>query len=147
MVVLDNQTTAMTGHQDHPGTGRTLQRQKAPAFNFEAIALAAGVWYVKTIDPMNLKETEQVIREACSHPGPSVVIAKRACILVERDQFPGALEVDTDLCNQCKLCLWLGCPAISLNNQSAVIDPILCVGCELCAQICQKDAISKHTEE
>ena len=145
LLILDNRTTAMTGHQDNPGTGLTLQGKPAPELDFEALAKAVGVGYVKTVDPIDLRATEQVVREAISHSGPSVVVAKRACVLVERDPFSGALEVNPELCNTCKSCIRIGCPAISLGDDATEIDPSLCVGCELCAQLCQTEAISRHS--
>lgn len=142
VIILDNSTTAMTGHQENPGTGHTLKGGDAPMFDFEAIVKAIGVKYVRTIDPIDLEETERVIKDAWSRSGPTVIIAQRACILVERDQFSGALQIKSNLCTQCQLCLRLGCPAVSMNGESAEIDPLLCMGCELCAQLCPKEAIS-----
>ena len=142
VLILDNRTTAMTGHQDHPGTGQTLQGKDAPVLDLEALARAVGVPYVQCIDPNDLEETERVLREAMAVQGPSVVVARRACVLIDRDQQMGALEVDEEACTVCKLCIHLGCPAISLEDDTAVIDTAFCTGCELCAQVCPVDAIS-----
>ena len=142
VLILDNRTTAMTGHQDHPGTGRTLQGNEASVLDLEALARAVGVPYVQCIDPNDLEETERVLREAMAVQGPSVVVARRACVLIDRDQQGDALEVDEEACTVCKLCIRLGCPAICLEDDTAVIDTAFCTGCELCAQVCPVDAIS-----
>ncbi|MCK4966523.1 4Fe-4S binding protein, partial [bacterium] len=139
--IMDNRITAMTGHQENPGTGKTLKGEKAPVFDFEGVAKAVGVDYVRTVDPMNMEETEKTIKEACSQPGPSVVISQRTCVLLDKKQFSGPLHIDNELCNQCKLCLRLGCPAISLKDDNLVIDSQLCSGCGLCAQVCSRNAI------
>jgi indolepyruvate ferredoxin oxidoreductase alpha subunit len=142
VIIADNRTTAMTGHQDNPGTGKTLRGEPAPELDFEAVAQAVGVEHVVTVDPLDLEATEKVVREAMSFAGPAVVVARRACVLVDRDQFAGPLQVDTEQCSHCKLCIRLGCPAISMEEDGAVIDQALCAGCELCAQQCPQEAIS-----
>ncbi|MFC1558089.1 indolepyruvate ferredoxin oxidoreductase subunit alpha [candidate division KSB1 bacterium] len=141
VVILDNRTTAMTGHQENPGTGKTLKGKNTPVFDFEGVAKAVGVNYVRIVDPMNIKETEKTIKEACSQRGVSVVISQRTCVLLDRKQFSGPLHIDIELCNECELCLRLGCPAISLKDGKLVIDSQLCNGCGLCAQVCNRDAI------
>ena len=148
VLILDNRTTAMTGHQDNPGTGRTLKGQPAPELDFEGLARAIGVGHVQTVDPIDLEAMERAVREALSADGPSVIVAKRACVLVDRGQFTaGALEVDPERCGLCKLCIRLGCPAISLGEDAVSIDPSLCIGCELCAQVCPSDAISERAAD
>lgn len=145
LLILDNRTTAMTGHQDNPASGKTLKGLPAPEIDFEALSKALGVQHVQTVDPIDLEAMERAMREALSVEGPSVIVAKRACVLVDRDQFPaGAMAVDAALCNLCKLCIRLGCPAITMGEDSVAIDPNLCIGCELCAQVCHSDAISQH---
>ena len=145
VLILDNRTTAMTGHQENPGTGHTLQGDPAPEVDFEGLAKSCGVGYVQTVDPIDLEETERVLREAIAVDGPSVIVARRACVLVDKEQFEGALDVDEEACSVCKLCIHLGCPAISLSPETAEIDAGLCVGCELCAQVCPTDAIALPT--
>ena len=148
VLILDNRTTAMTGHQDNPGTGRTLKGQPAPELDFEGLARAIGVGHVQTVDPIDLEAMERAVREALAADRPSVIVAKRACVLVDRDQFTtGAMEVDPERCGLCKLCIRLGCPAISLGEDTVSIDPNLCIGCELCAQVCQSDAISERAAD
>ncbi|MEW6751663.1 MAG: indolepyruvate ferredoxin oxidoreductase subunit alpha [Candidatus Latescibacterota bacterium] len=170
VVIADNRTTAMTGQQDNPGTGRTLRGETSPELDFEALARALGVGHVVTVDPLDLKATEQVLRQAMAHPGPAVVVARRACIFVDeaisggqrpaaaspvapapgatrRNQFAGPVAVDPEACTGCKLCIRIGCPAVSLTEESAVVDASLCVGCELCAQVCPQQAFHRVDRE
>jgi len=141
VIVLDNRTTAMTGHQENPGTGRTLKGEQTRAFDFVAVAKAIGVEDPRVVDPYDLAATERVVREEVARPGPSLIVSRRECVLLVRDRARLA-EVDADVCAGCKLCLRLGCPALSLFDDIAEIDPLLCFGCGLCAQVCTKDAIS-----
>ncbi len=140
VVIADNRTTAMTGQQDNPGTGQTLLGQATHQVDFEAIARAVGVEHVAIMDPMDIEPAEAVLRDAMAFPGPSVVIARRACVFVDRQQYDGALSVDADKCTRCRSCIRIGCPAISLGPESAVVDGNLCLGCELCAAVCPHDA-------
>jgi indolepyruvate ferredoxin oxidoreductase, alpha subunit len=140
VVIADNRTTAMTGQQPNPGTGQTLQGEPTHELDFEALARAVGVGYVATIDPMDIEPAEQVLRQAMAHPGPAVVVARRPCVFVDRGQYAGAVAVDAEKCTRCKLCIRIGCPAISLDDDAAVVDSNLCLGCELCADICPQDA-------
>jgi len=143
IIILDNRTTAMTGHQDNPGTGKTLKGDSVPSFDFEAMARAAGIGYVQTIDPIDIENTDRVIREALAWNGPSVVVAQRPCALTEKDQFPGHMHVDPELCTECKLCLQAGCPSLSLGDGAVEVNEDYCFGCGLCQQICPQDAISR----
>jgi len=112
VVICDNGTTAMTGHQQHPGTGRTAQGAIAPAVDLEALCRAVGVQDVRVTDPYDLAATEAAVRAALAHDGPSVVIARRPCILLDRRLVRPALAVTADPCNGCGACGRLGCPAI-----------------------------------
>jgi indolepyruvate ferredoxin oxidoreductase alpha subunit len=141
-VVLDNRITAMTGHQPNPFTGRTLQGDPAPELDIEAVARALGVEHVTVVDPNNLRKTEKALREAVEHEGPSVVIARRPCALLEKsDKQP--LAVDAEKCTACGICISLGCPALAKDDRTAkaVIDPAQCVGCAVCAAVCSYRAI------
>jgi indolepyruvate ferredoxin oxidoreductase alpha subunit len=142
IVILDNRTTAMTGHQSHPGTGKTLAGEPTFELNFEEISRACGAGYVKTVDPYNLSETEKVLREAYNTPGVSVVIARRPCVLYERTER-GYYIVDFEKCTNCGACLRLGCPALYRREAKVAIDPELCTACGACAYLCRFDAISK----
>ena len=144
VVILDNRITAMTGHQQNPGSGRTLQGQTSPVLSLEDICHACGVKHVAVVDPLDLKATEAALKAAAGHPGVSVVIAKSPCILIDK-KFKPTLHVDEDACVGCKLCLKLGCPAISFDSarKKSKIDPIFCTGCEVCASLCPKKAMKR----
>jgi indolepyruvate ferredoxin oxidoreductase alpha subunit len=158
IVICDNRTTAMTGMQEHPGTGFTLQGKKTKSLDLTTLCLAVGIESVRTIDPYDLKTTRKVLKEELSKEGPSVVISRRACILFKREKFESAkpLSVDSDKCLGCKLCIGLGCPPISWKKFNdlqyprkktakqegiAFIDPDICTGCTICQQVCKAGAI------
>lgn len=145
VVILDNRITAMTGHQENPGSGKTLLGEDVKPFDFEAVSKAIGAGYVRTVDPIDGAELDKVIGEAIEYDGTSVVIAKRPCVLVEPHQFPGIMKIDKELCTECKLCLRVGCPSISIHDGIVTIDQNLCFGCSLCQQVCPQDAINRIT--
>jgi indolepyruvate ferredoxin oxidoreductase alpha subunit len=150
VIILDNRTTAMTGHQQHPGTGKTLMDQPTYAVEFEELARAMGFQRVHTVDPCDLQESEAALRDCLEAEGPSVIVSRRECALLPaaRRQWM-ALTVDVERCNGCGLCFQVGCPAIVKSEQidqrtgraKAYIDPLLCTGCEVCAQVCARKAI------
>lgn len=146
VVILDNRTTAMTGHQPHPGTGKTLMGEKTHALNFEDIVKACGVDYVRTVDPYDLKKTEEILKEALSVHGVSVVIARRPCVLYQRTER-GYYAVDPEICTNCSACFLLGCPAIARREGKAFIDLNLCTACGACAYLCRFKAIYKVEED
>jgi indolepyruvate ferredoxin oxidoreductase alpha subunit len=150
-IILDNRTTAMTGHQDNPGTGRTLQGAPAPMIPFEPLVRALGVRHVRTLDAFAMDDIEKTLKEYLKLDEPSVVIARQPCALLPEGRkrwMP--LAVLEDACNGCTLCFRLGCPAILKSAEldehtgraKALIDPTLCTGCEVCAEICPRDAIT-----
>jgi len=149
-IILDNRTTAMTGHQANPGTGRTLQGQETSEVQFEALARAMGIERVHTVDSYDLAEVEAALKDCLEADGPAVIVARRACSLmpeVRREWIP--LRVDEARCNGCGLCFRVGCPAVvksdvldeKTGRPKARIDPLLCTGCEICAQVCARRAI------
>lgn len=146
--ILDNETTAMTGHQPHPGTGIT-NRGVSKKVKPEDVAIGCGVEFVRVVDPFNVKEAIKTFKEALNHDGPAVVVARRKCVLlvVREKRRAGQVisyEVKPDKCTGCGVCVsMLGCPAISKFREKVVIDPVLCVGttCGVCAQICPYKAI------
>jgi indolepyruvate ferredoxin oxidoreductase alpha subunit len=154
-VILDNRTTAMTGHQQHPATGRTLRGEPAPAVNLEELVRAMGFTEVHVVDPYDMAAVERVLRHCTALEGPAVVIAQRECALlpVARQRYL-SLRVRAEVCEACGVCLTLGCPAMSRSETLAVggsrriaqIDPLLCTGCELCAQLCPHEAITRRSE-
>jgi indolepyruvate ferredoxin oxidoreductase, alpha subunit len=143
IVILDNRTTAMTGHQDNPFTGRTLMGAPAPEIDIEAVVRALGVTSVVTVDPNLLKPTAKALAEAVAFPGVAVVIAKAPCALLGK-KAGDPFRVDPEKCDACGECVRLGCPAISRDSAAkAVIDALLCVGCRQCVQVCKDGAIRR----
>ncbi|MEN6547516.1 MAG: indolepyruvate ferredoxin oxidoreductase subunit alpha [Armatimonadia bacterium] len=147
VIILDNSTTAMTGGQDHPGTGVTMAGQTGGRVDLPALCRATGIENVTVFNPADLAQTESVIREAVDSEGPAVLIARRPCILISRERG-AAFAIDEELCIQCGACLRLGCPAISAyenaqGKRQPVIDATMCTGCSLCAQVCPKQAIAQ----
>ncbi len=149
-IILDNRTTAMTGHQENPGTGRTLRGEETVAVQFEDLARAMGIEEVHSVDSYDLKEVEEALRACLAQDGPALVVARRECALfpeVRRQWMP--LKVDEECCNGCELCFQVGCPALFKSKEldektgrpKAWIDPLLCTGCEICAQVCARGAI------
>jgi indolepyruvate ferredoxin oxidoreductase alpha subunit len=145
VIIADNRTTAMTGHQDHPGTGLTLRRQPTRALDFARLARAVGVRHVWTVDPYNLAAARKTIAKAVRTPEPVVVIAGRPCVLLS-PTAPDPVVIDPEICRACKRCLELGCPALSYRDRPRV-NPQLCLGCGLCGQVCRRGAISKEAAE
>jgi indolepyruvate ferredoxin oxidoreductase alpha subunit len=147
VMLLDNHITAMTGGQDHPGTGKTLRGEPAPRVDYEALVRAIGVNWVRRIDSYDLAQVYQTLREAIAHRGVSVVISDRPCVLDPVKIKGPSLEVAGDLCNACQSCMNLGCPALTWSDETfegrhkVRIDPTLCIGCTLCAQVCSSDCI------
>ena len=162
IVICDNRTTAMTGMQEHPATGFTLQGEKAMGVDLAALARVLGIESVRIVDPHDLKAVRNVLKEELDREGPSVVISRRSCVLFKREapKPRKPLRVDEDKCTGCRVCLGLGCPPITWNSQEAVpakkddkakkkreglavIDRNLCTGCGLCRQLCRSGAIGE----
>ena len=142
IIILDNRTTAMTGFQDHPGTGKTIMGEETHALDLVELCRAVGVESVRVIDPWDLEESEKVIREEIGSGHTSVIISRRACVLLER-RGGVCYRVDEEECTGCKRCLRLGCPAVVMRGEVAVVDEDLCVGCSMCAQVCRPGAIKE----
>lgn len=141
VIILDNRTTAMTGHQEHPGTGKTLMGEQAPVIDLVKLCKGLGIKNTYLIDPYDLKETERVITRETHREDPSVIIARRECVLLTRERI-GPLTVNVEKCTGCKLCLRLGCSALTEEDKKAAIEPLICTGCGLCIQVCPQDAIT-----
>jgi indolepyruvate ferredoxin oxidoreductase alpha subunit len=142
LIVVDNRTTAMTGHQDHPGTGRTLMGEATHAVSIEAVGRACGMQHVVTVNPYDLPNTITVLRAALARDEPTLIISAAPCPLRERKPVGTLRQIDAEQCRACGACLKLGCPAIECQGGAPRINAVLCSGCALCAQVCRFDAIS-----
>ncbi len=145
VMILDNDTTAMTGHQDHPGTGITIDNRPTARLDIEKLVKAVGVNNVQVVDPLKLDELRTALDEELKRKEPSVIIAKRPCALLKRPENEVTTQyyVDNELCNACKVCVRLGCTGVFFNEETNKAEFNLdnCVGCGLCPQVCKVDAI------
>ncbi len=144
--ILDNSITAMTGHQEHPGTGRTLMGQPTKNTDYVGLVKSLGVEDVHQTDAFDLKNIEQTLKKTTTTDGPSVIINKGRCILLDyKTMKVTPNKVDPEKCIACGICLKVGCPALSRDpkTRKAKIDQYLCAGdkCNVCLQVCPKDAI------
>lgn len=143
VIILDNSITGMTGHQDNPTTGKTIKGDPTTVVSLELLAKAVGIDRVRVVDPYNLKECEDVIREEVAADEPSVVISRRPCALLKYVKHNPPLKINKDKCVGCKMCMKIGCPAISMRDGKSEIDFTQCVGCNVCSQLCKFDAIEE----
>ncbi len=144
VIILDNSITGMTGHQDNPTTGYTIRKEPTKQVNLITLCKAIGVESVVVADPFDVKNFEKVVKEETEREAPSVIIAQRPCALLPpmRKKYSGHCEI-TDKCRKCKLCMKLGCPAISVSGDSVKIDVTQCNGCGLCTNVCPFGAIEQ----
>ena len=143
VIVLDNAITGMTGHQQNPTTGLTLQQEPTVALRIEDVCRAAGIQRVRVVDPQDMRAVEAALKEELAVDEPSVIIARRPCMLLKYVKPNPPLAVDPAKCVGCKACMRIGCPAISFRNGKAGIDETMCVGCGLCEQMCRVGAFQK----
>ena len=143
VIILDNSITGMTGHQQNPTTGYNIKGEPAAAVNLEELCRSIGIERVRVVDPYNLKECENAILEELSVPAPSVIISRRPCMLLKYVKAKPPVTVNETKCVGCKMCMKIGCPAISIKNGKAHIDFTQCVGCDVCTQMCKVNAIEK----
>jgi len=141
IIILDNRTTAMTGHQVNPGVGKTLMGEETAELKPEKLAEAAGVKNVKVVDPYDLKHLEKVFKEELEKRQLSVIICRQKCVLLEKTQVKKKVTINLSKCEKCGLCLKFGCPAIEYKNDQYSINELLCTGCGVCIGICKKGAI------
>ncbi len=140
IIVLDNSTTAMTGHQPHPGTGRTVMGDVVEKVSIEKVLEAVGVKKVVTVDPLKLDTAIATVKEVAKLSGVKAIIFKSPCIAVTKSSVK--CVIDSKQCIDCKKCVReLGCPAIVLNDGKPYIEPSLCFGCEVCTYVCPVNAI------
>lgn len=141
IIIVDNSITGMTGHQQNPTTGYNIKGDPAGKIDLEALCRAMGFERVRVVDPYDLAQVDQALKEELAAPEPSVIISRRPCALLKYVKAKPALKADPEKCRGCKKCMKLGCPAISMKNKKAAIDPTLCVGCGVCQQLCAFDAL------
>jgi len=143
VILMDNSTTGMTGHQQHPGMGKTIRNIDTHAIDYEQLIRAIGVNHVRVVDPYDLEETEVAVKEAMALNEPAVVISRRPCVLLESERAKPhePYEVIEELCEECDVCLKIGCPAIDGSEPIPSISRDRCIGCDLCAKLCKFDAI------
>ncbi len=146
VIIVDNSITGMTGHQQNPTTGFNLKGDPCAKIDLETLCKAVGIRRVRVIDPYNLQECEEVIKEELSANEPSVIISRRPCALLKYVKHNKPLTVDSDKCVSCKACMKIGCPAISIIDGKAKVDETLCVGCGVCQQLCKFGALQNGKE-
>ena len=140
--VLDNSTTAMTGHQPHPGTGRTLRGDVAETIGIEAVLRGVGVQTVLTVDPLDLPRAEEAVRQCAAETGVRAIVFRSPCVALFRADK--VVAVDEAKCIGCRKCIQeIGCPAIRYENRKALTDPAQCNGCGLCVSLCPVGALAK----
>lgn len=144
VIILDNSTTGMTGHQDHAATGKTLKGQVVPAIDIFKLCQAIGIEHVKVINAFDIKELEKTVKEETARDAISVIIAQAPCALLKTNVFKTKCRPVSEKCKKCGLCLKPGCPALTKNEDGTIsIDETMCNGCGLCRQLCPADAIEE----
>ncbi len=141
LLILDNSTTGMTGHQQHPATGKNLKGEPAPVVLLDELVKACGVKDLQIVDAYDVKAVESAVKRAIASLEVSVIIAQRPCALLDKSK---KLAVKVENCKNCGLCMKLGCPAISRDEKGIHVDPIQCTGCGVCATVCPFHAITKE---
>ena len=147
VIILDNSITGMTGHQQNPTTGYNIKGDPAGKIDLESLCRAVGINRIRVVDPYDLEACEKALREELAANEPSVIISRRPCVLLKYVKPKTPLVVDREKCKGCKKCMKFGCPAISIHNGKAAIDKTLCVGCEVCVQLCGFGAIGNGGNE
>ena len=146
VIILDNSITGMTGHQQNPTTGYNIKGDPAGKIDLEALCKAMGFNRVRVVDPYNLKQCEEALKEELAADESSVIISRRPCALLKYVKHNPPLKVDVNKCVGCKSCMKIGCPAIAIKNGKAHVDSTLCVGCGVCTQLCKFNAFSSTKE-
>ena len=147
VIILDNSITGMTGHQQNPTTGYDIKGDPAGKIDLESLCRAMGFKRVRVVDPYNLKECDQAVKEELSADEPSVIISRRPCALLKYVKHKAPLAVNKDKCIGCKSCMKIGCPAISMKEGKAHVDFTQCVGCGVCEQLCPVGAFESTGKE
>ncbi len=147
VIILDNSITGMTGHQQNPTTGYNIKGDPAGKIDLESLCRAMGFKRVRVVDPYNLKECDQAVKEELSADEASVIISRRPCALLKYVKHKAPLAVNKDKCIGCKSCMKIGCPAISMKDGKAHVDFTQCVGCGVCEQLCPVGAFESTGKE
>ena len=146
IIIVDNSITGMTGHQQNPTTGYNLKGDPCTKIDLEKLCKAVGIRRVRVVDPYNLAQCDEALKEELAADEPSVIISRRPCALLKYVKHKKPLEVDPEKCKSCKMCMKVGCPAISMADGKAKVDNTLCTGCGVCAQLCKFDALRAPEE-
>ena len=146
VIIVDNSITGMTGHQQNPTTGFNLKGDPCAKIDLETLCRAVGINRVRVVDPYDLAACDQAIKEELAAKEPSVIISRRPCALLKYVKHKKPLTVNEDKCVGCKMCMKIGCPAISIVGGKAKIDNTLCVGCGVCEQLCKVGALGGAKE-
>lgn len=144
VIILDNRTTGMTGHQNNPANGKTIRNEETKELDLETVCKAVGADSVLTVDPYELETFKQTVKEELARDGVSVIISKRPCVLLTKKLYEGFVVSD---CRNCKACMKLGCPAISSTESGVKIDVSLCTECGLCQKVCRFGAIKRREDK
>jgi len=142
VMILDNSTTGMTGHQNNPANGKNIHGDPAPKIDLDTLCRALGVQDVKTVDPFDLKALRAAVKDSLEFDGVSVIIARRPCALLSKAPTK-AITLDQDKCRKCRACMKIACPALVDKGDHIEVDATLCNGCGLCAGLCAFDALKK----
>ncbi len=145
-IILDNSITAMTGHQQNPATGKNAKGQPAPQVDLEMICRACGVKRIQVVDPFDLRGLQKALKEELAAAEPSVIIARRPCILIDKQAVKPSLVINKETCVNCGSCMAIGCPAICKGEDGMTINASQCVGCGLCQGLCPTNAIERSAE-
>ncbi|HHH84062.1 MAG TPA: hypothetical protein ENL29_01185 [Thermoplasmatales archaeon] len=146
IAVLDNRTTAMTGHQPHPGPEYDGMGNEAIMLKVEDVVKGLGVQHIEVVNPNNLKKTMEAFKRALNYKGTSVVVSKAPCALIlPKSVTEGSFEIDQEKCTKCNVCIEkFGCPAFYRDGDQIKIDETLCNGCGVCTQVCEANAIRRR---
>ena len=143
VIIVDNSITGMTGHQQNPTTGFNLKGDPCAKIDLETLCRAVGIKRVRVVDPYNLQQCDEAIKEELAANEPSVIISRRPCALLKYVKHKAPLVVEQDKCVGCKACMKIGCPAVSIIGGKAKVDTTQCVGCGVCQQLCKFDALKE----
>ena len=143
VIIVDNSITGMTGHQQNPTTGFNLKGDPCAKIDLETLCRAVGIRRVRVVDPYDLKQCDEAIKEELAANEPSVIISRRPCALLKYVKHKKPIVVEEDKCAGCKACMRIGCPAVSIVGGKAKIDATQCVGCGVCTQLCKTGALKE----